>query len=143
MAKKTKEAPSRLFWDASYLIAYFAPQDRDHKRALKIREYLVHNKIKFCTSWPNISEAATLLLYHYGYSGTSALFHALKTFEIILPLEEEYDRATILFSELNKDQKLSFNDVLTYLLIRERLKNMPLLTFDRDFSKVGLTVFVP
>ena len=145
MLRKNREnnIPESLFWDASYLIAYLAPGDQYHKKALKLRKHLTHKKIKLITSWPIISEASTILFYHYGYSHALALFSALKAFEIIMPFKEEYQEATLLFEELNQDQKLSFNDVLTYLIIRKRLKNISLLTFDKDFSKVGLTIFIP
>ena len=138
-----RDIPDSLFWDAGYLIACFATEDQYHNGALKIRKYLACKKIKLVTSWPSVSEASTLLLYHYGYSHALALFGSMEAFEIITPLEDEYQKATALFAKLDKDHKLSFNDVLTYQIIKERLKSIPLLTFDKDFSKVGLTVFIP
>gem|GEM_PF-3910303 len=125
------------------MIAYFAPQDQYHKRALKLRDYLGEKEISFLTSWPVVAEASTILLYHYGYSHSLALFKALKVFQIFLPEESDYEKAQDLFVEFNQEYQLSFNDILSYQIIQEHLKNVPILTFDKGFSKIGLTVFVP
>ncbi len=143
MARKGRALPSELFCDASFLIAYFAVQDREHRRALKIRDRLKGQSVRLYTSWPTLSEASTLLLYHYGYSHAMALLQSLSAFQLIVPTEADGYKAIALFGEFNRDQKLSFNDLLTYVVIRGRLREMPILTFDRDFARIGLTVFQP
>lgn len=144
MAKKPKTAEllQEFFCDASFLIAYFAPQDRAHKKALKMGIKMESQSIRLYTIWPVISEASTLLLYHYGYSHAMALLQSLPAYRVLEPSESDYKQATALFGEFNRDQKISFNDVLSYISVRQ-LKNIPVLTFDRDFSKMGLTVFRP
>ena len=143
MVKKPDRAvlPDTLFCDASFLIAYFATNDRSHPKALRIRQRLASAPVKLVTSWPAVSEASTILLYHYGYSHAVALLQVLSTFSVVSPSESEYAEGVSLFQRFNKDQKFSFNDVLTCALIRGRLKNIPILTFDRDFAKMGLTIF--
>ena len=144
MGKRAKrELPSEIFCDASFLVAYFAVQDRDHHRAQKVREKFLKKSVRLYTSWPTLSEAATILLYHYGYSHATALLQSLPAFHAVTPTEGDHFQAAALFKEFNRDQKLSFNDLLTYVLIRGALRNMPIVTFDRDFAKVGLTLFVP
>ena len=133
--------PPSLFCDASFLIALFAKEDRSHTRALKKHRLLQGHAVKLITSWPVVSEAATLLLYHYGYSTAVILFETLPAFQVMTPLEGDYQEAAALFRQFNKDQKLSLTDLLTCFLIRERLKGIPVLTLDRDFSRMGLTVF--
>ncbi len=140
---KTAELPPVLFCDASYLIAYFATADESHFSALRIRRRFEERSVKLVTTWPAVGEATTLLFYHYGYAHAMALIRALSAFDLFSPLDNECHQATVLFQEFNKDQKLSFNDLLTYVLIRGRLKDIPIVTFDRDFSKTGLTVFKP
>ena len=99
--------------------------------------------MKLITSWPTLSEAVTLLLYHYGYSHALALLQSLPGMTFLSPLESECREAVALFPKFNKDQLLSFNDLVTYVMVKGRLKNIPILTFDADFSKVGLAVFCP
>lgn len=145
MGKRTsrREIPEALYCDAGYLIAYFAPNDQYHQRALKIRKHLGQKPVKLFSSWPTIAEASTLLLFHYGYRFASALLEALPAFQLIMPIETEYREAENLFHKFNRDKKLSFNDLLTYALIRIRLKDIPVLAFDRDLAKIGLTIFTP
>lgn len=138
---KNQEVPGSLFCDASYLIAYFSTQDQYHSRAVKIGARLQKKKVRLITLWPVVSEAITLLLYHYGYSHALALIHSLPAFEILGPSESDYQEAMTFFKEFNRDKKLSINDLLSYVIIKDRLFGVPVLTFDRDFSRMGLTVF--
>lgn len=140
MGKKA-EIPPELFCDAGFLIALFAKSDSFHEKALKIYRRLKGNSVRLATPWTAVSEAGTLLLYHYGYSTALALFNALESFHLIVPTEDEYQRALDHFRRFNRDQKFSLNDLLAYTLLQGRLKSMPVLTFDKDFSKMGLTVF--
>ena len=143
MGRKNRPIPSELFCDASFLIAYFATQDREHAKAMKIRERLQGRGVRLYSSWPIFSEASTLLLYHYGYSHSMALLQSLSAFHCVIPSEADYYKASALFGEFNRDQRLSFNDLLVYVLIRGNLRGMPVITFDRDFAKIGLTLFRP
>ncbi|MBI2346432.1 MAG: type II toxin-antitoxin system VapC family toxin [Deltaproteobacteria bacterium] len=138
-----RETPNALFCDASFLIAYLCPKDQDHARAIHIRRRLAGCPIRLYTSWPTVSEAVTLLFYHYGYFYASALLQTLAAFELATPSEGDYYQAAALFQEFNRDQKLSFNDCLTYVLIKGPLRNISIVTFDRDFAKMGLTIFRP
>jgi len=139
--RRSPDIPDRLFCDASFLVAYFAAQDECHSRALSIRQKLGSGKVVLVTSWPVVSEAGTLLLYHYGYSHAVALLRSLEAMTILTPSETEYHDAAAHFKDFNRDQKLSFNDLLSYVMIRGRLRDIPVLTFDKDFSKMDLTVF--
>jgi len=142
MAKKVRrlESAGPLFCDAGFLIAYFARQDQYHQRAVKIRRRLGKHNVRLVTIWPVLSEASTLLLYHYGYSTASVFLESLAAFQIEIPLEEEYREAVVLFRRFNRDKNLSFTDILIYVFLTGRFKSIPLLTFDRDFSRMGLTV---
>lgn len=143
MGKKASRAipPPSLFCDASFLIALFAKADQAHSRALKIHYHLKGHSVRLITSWPVVSEAVTLLLYHYGYSTALLLLETLPAFHLMTPLESDYQEAVVLFRQFNRDQKLSLTDLLTHDLINEKLKKIPIVTFDRDFSRMGLTVY--
>jgi predicted nucleic acid-binding protein len=143
MAKKRAkvESTKSYFCDASFLIAYFATEDQYHAKALNIRKKLGQKPVKLVTCWPILSEAGTVLLYHYGYSHAVALLQSLQAFEMILPHEAEYNEAISLFKKWNQDNKFSLNDLLVYVLLRDQCKNTQLLSFDHDFRKMGLPVF--
>lgn len=141
--KKQNSPPRQLYWDAGYLIAYFAPQDSYHQKAVRVSPYFRDKKVNFFTSWPTLSEASTLLLYHYRYSNAVSLLKAAQAFNVLLPTEEEYKKAGALFEEFNQEHHFSFNDVLSYVLVQVRLKGIPVLSFDKDFTKMGLTQFIP
>ncbi len=141
MARRDRPVPPEWFCDASFLIAYFAGQDREHAKAMKIREKLRGRGVRLYSCWPVASEAATLLLYHYGYSHAMALLRSVSAFRWVTPSEADYYQALALFGEFNRDKKLSFNDLLIYVLIRGGLRGMPVISFDRDFAKIGLTLY--
>lgn len=141
MPKKTDVLPKKLYCDASYLIAFFATEDQYHQKAIAIRKSLTKYSLKLFTSWSALSEAITLLLYHYGYSHALALKKSIHAFEILLPNDREYNRAFELFERFNKDQEFSLNDLLTYAMLEDRLKQVSILTFDRDFIKMGVETY--
>lgn len=141
MKRNALDSPQALYCDASYLIAFFAKQDQSHKKAIAIRKSFTKRPPRLYTSWPIISEAMTLLLYHYGYSYATALKKSFPAFEIMTPLETEYARAIELFEHFNKDQQFSLNDLLSKAILEKRLKSIPILTFDCDFYKMGVQVF--
>jgi len=133
--------PHEVFCDASFLVAYFAPADSHHEKATRMSQRLQGFVDRLYTSWHMVSEALTLLLYHNGYSSAMALIDGLPMFRLVLPTEADYQKAVSLFARFNKDQKFSLNDVLTCTLLQTSLRKMPILTFDSDFKKMGLTVF--
>ena len=143
MAKRKLAETFRHFWDASAFVALLAKQDSRHNEALKIHRWLAQKDVQLYTSWPVISESATVLLYHDGYSSCLGLFKILSAFTLLRPNESDYFETIALFKEFNQDQKLSFNDILSYVLIRNHLPGASVVTFDKDFSKMGMTVFRP
>ncbi len=143
MGKRTRrgtELPETVFCDASYLIAFFAPSDSAHEKARRIRKRFKDRPVRLFTLWPLLSEAATILLYHYGYAHASALLQAVRAFTVLTPDENDYVEASALFKEWNRDQKLSLNDLLTYVIVKGRLKDMPVLSFDRDIVRMRLRI---
>ncbi len=87
-----------------------------------------------------VSEALTILRYHYGFSEAFAFGQSLELYEILLPSESLYQQALAVFNLRSQKLKLSFADALSFVLLTGPLKGMPALSFDDDFKKLGLTV---
>ncbi len=91
------------------------------------------------TCWFVISEAMTVLLYQYGYSEALAFNQSVDLYRIVYSTESQHHQAIALFNLFGKDRKISFTDALSHVLISGELKNMPALSFDKDFKSLGLT----
>jgi predicted nucleic acid-binding protein len=128
-----------VYCDAGFFIALFSKKDVKHKRALKLFKEIKENRIKIHTCWFIVSEAMTVLLYQYGYSEALLFNQSIDLFKIIHTTESQHHQAIALFNLFGKDRKISFVDALSYVLISGELKNIPALSFDRDFRVMGLT----
>jgi predicted nucleic acid-binding protein len=128
-----------VYCDASFFVALFSKKDTKHKRALKLFKEIKKNRIIIHTSWFIISEAMTVLLYQYGYSEALTFNQSIDLYKIIHSTESQHHQAIALFNLFGKDRKISFVDALSHVLILGELKNMPALSFDRDFRAMGLT----
>ncbi len=128
-----------VYCDASFFVALFSKKDVKHKRALTLFKEIKENRITIYTCWFIISEAMTVLLYQYGYSESMTFNQSIDLYKIIDPTESQHHQAIALFNLFGKDRKISFVDALSHVLISGELKNMPALSFDRDFRAMGLT----
>ena len=130
---------SAVYCDASFFIALFSKKDTEHRRALELFGEVKEDRISIHTCWFIVSEAMTVLLYRYGYSEALAFGQSIHLYKIINCKENYYHQAIALFNLFGKDRKVSFVDVLSHVLISGELKNMPALSFDKDFKALGLT----
>jgi len=128
-----------VYCDASFFVALFSKKDVKHKRALSLFKEIKINRIMIHTCWFIISEAMTVLLYQYGYSEAMTFNQSVDLYKIFHSTESQHHQAIALFNLFGKDRKISFVDALSRVLISGELKNMPALSFDRDFSAMGLT----
>ena len=128
-----------VYCDAGFFIALFSKKDTKHRRALELFKEIKKNKITIHTCWYVISEAMTVLLYQYGYSEALAFNQSVDFYRIYCPTESQHHQAIALFNLFGKDRKISFVDALSKVLISGELKNMPALSFDKDFKTMGLT----
>ena len=128
-----------VYCDASFFVALFSKKDAKHKRALQLFKEIKENRIIIHTCWFIISEAMTVLLYQYGYSEAMTFNQSVDLYKIFHSTESQHHQAIALFNLFGKDRKISFVDALSRVLISGELKNMPALSFDRDFSAMGLT----
>ena len=136
---QTLKGLDSVYCDASFFIALFSKKDAKHKRALKLFKEIKSNRIIIHTCWFIISEAMTVLLYQYGYSEAMTFNQSIDLYRIFHPTESQHHQAIALFNLFGKDRKISFVDALSHVLISGELKNMPAISFDRDFKSMGLT----
>ncbi|MBI4698516.1 MAG: type II toxin-antitoxin system VapC family toxin [Nitrospirae bacterium] len=136
---KTLKGLKAVYCDASFFVALFSKKDTKHRRALELFKEIEENKIAIYTCWFIISEAMTVLLYQYGYSEALAFNQSVDIYRVLCTTESQHYQAMALFNLYGKDRKISFVDALSRVLISGELKNMPALSFDKDFKSMGLT----
>jgi predicted nucleic acid-binding protein len=111
------------------------------KRAGEILEEALSQEITLWTTWDVISETATLLLYRFHAKAAIRFLDEIKpTLQIV-----EYDasvrqEAERIFRLLSKDKRLSFCDAICYVVVKTVLDDISCLSFDEDFSSLGLIV---
>jgi predicted nucleic acid-binding protein len=128
-----------VYCDASFFIALFSKKDTKHKRALELFKEIKAHKIVIHTCWFVISETMTVLLYQYGYSEALTFNQSIDLYRISHSTESQHHQAIALFNLFGKDKKISFVDAFSHVLISGELRNMPALSFDKDFKSLGLT----
>jgi predicted nucleic acid-binding protein len=136
---QTLKGLDAIYCDASFFVALFSKKDVKHKRALTLFKEIKENRIMIHTCWFIISEAMTVLLYQYGYSEAMTFNQSVDLYRIFHSTESQHHQAIALFNLFGKDRKISFVYALSHVLISGELKNMPVLSFDRDFRALGLT----
>ena len=62
---------------------------------------------------------------------------ALQIVEYDESVRQEAER---IFRLLSKDKRLSFCDAISYVIVKTILEDIPCLSFDEDFLRLGLTV---
>ena len=136
---ETLKGFAAVYCDASFFVALFSKNDTKHKRALQLFKEIKENRIVLHTSWFVVSEAMTVLLYQYGYLEALTFNQSIDLYRIYHSTESQHYQAIALFNLFGKDRKISFVDALSRVLISGELKNMPALSFDKDFKALGLT----
>jgi len=136
---ETLKGFDEVYCDAGFFVALFSKRDTKHKRALQLFMEIKENRIVILTSWFIISEAMTVLLYQYGYSEALTFNQSIDLYRVYHSTESQHHQAIALFNLFGKDRKISFVDALSRILISGELKNMPALSFDKDFKALGIT----
>lgn len=132
----------RTFVDTSYFYALLDKRDGHHTEAQTLSKQLLTEQAALITSWEIIFETVTLLRSRHSYRA------AMVFIQKILPILEIYPtslktqkRALKYFEKFSRDHCISLCDVLSYILVKEELKNIKILSFDRDFLHLGLSLF--
>ena len=118
-----------IYCDASFFIALFSKKDSKHTRALELFDEIRFGRISIYTSWFVVSEALTILLYHYGYSEARIFSESLDLYGIISPDKANYYEALSIFNRYAIDKGISFVDALSQVIICQRLNQIPAISF--------------
>ena len=133
--------PPRVFCDTSFFYACFDPRDRNHERAREIVAEAAAASSALWTTWDIISETVTLLRYRRNFQAALAFLDEVKprlaivTYGDIVRAEAEQ-----IFRRYGQDRRLSFCDAISLVVVTTLLDDVPCLTFDEDFRRLGLTV---
>jgi predicted nucleic acid-binding protein len=131
----------RVFCDTSFFFASLCPKDINHERAGDILNDALHQEIILWTTWDIISETVTLLLYRFHSKAAIYFLDEIKPILNIVYYDNSVrQEAERIFRLFVVDKKLSFCDAISYVIIKRILKDIVCLSFDEDFSSLGLTV---
>ena len=131
----------RAFCDTSFFFASLYPKDVNYERAGQILKEALDQKISLLTTWDILSETVTLLLYRFNSKAAIRFLDEIKpVLNIIYYDDSVRDEAEQIFRILSDDKRLSFCDAISYVVVKTILKDIICLSFDEDFSRLGLTV---
>ena len=132
---------SQAFCDTSFFFASLYPKDINYGRAGQILSEALIQKILLRTTWDVISETVTLLLYRFSSRAAIRFLDEIKpTLSIIYYDDSVREEAERVFRLFSKDKKLSFCDAISYVVVKTVLKDIVCISFDEDFSRLGLNV---
>ena len=133
--------PPRLFCDTSFFYACLDPGDVNHQRAEAIVEEAATANAVLWVTWDIISETVTLLRYRRSFQAAIAFIAEVKPWLSIVTYSDLVRaEAEQIFRCYGRDHRLSFCDAISLIVITTLLDDVPCLTFDRDFRRLGLTV---
>ena len=133
----------RAFCDTSFFFASLYPADVNYERAGQILKEALDQKISLLTTWDIISETATLLLYRFSSKAAIRFLDEMKpVLNVVYYDDSVREEAEQIFRLFSKDKRLSFCDAISYVVAKTVLEDIVCLSFDEDFSQLGLTVIV-
>jgi len=131
----------RAFCDTSFFFASLYPKDVNYKRAGQILEEALEQDISLWTTWDIISETATLLLYQFKAKVVIRFLDEIKpVLQVVYYDDSVRQEAEEIFRLFIRDQKLSFCDAISCVIVKTILKDIVCLSFNEDFSSLGLLV---
>lgn len=130
-----------IFIDTGAFLARYIQNDQHHAQAISLWEKLSLKKDSCFTSNFVLDEMFTLLARRAGYTFAASRARNIYSSEkltILRPDHEDEENAIALF-EKYADQKISFTDCISFVLMRrEHLKTT--FSFDKHFSQVGFEI---
>jgi len=131
----------RAFCDTSFFFASLYPKDVNYERAGQILKEVLDQSISLWTTWDIISETATLLLYRFNSKAAIRFLDEIKPVLNVIYYDDSVRKeAEQIFRLFSKDKRLSFCDAISYVVAKTILEDIVCLSFDEDFSQLGLTV---
>lgn len=132
---------AKVFCDSSFFYASLDPDDEYHARASQIAQELDKNIIALYCTKAIIFETITLLRYRFSFDGALKFIKEVKPGLNVVQLNENhYTQVDFWFEKLSKDKRLSYCDIISYVVVREILNDMMCISFDHDFKSLGLNV---
>lgn len=115
--------------------------DPHHRRAGELAAECRDAGIRCLTTWDVISETVTLLTYRHDSRAGVAFLDLMKPeLEIVPTTLEVLAEAEALYRREAPRHRLSFCDAISCVIVATLLDGIPVLTFDRDFARLGLRV---
>jgi len=132
---------ARVFCDTSFFYASIDPDDENHSRAIQIAQELDENNIALYCTKAIIFETITLLRYRFSFDGALQFIKEVRPKLNVVRLNENfYTQVDFWFEKLSKDKRLSYCDIISYVVVREILDDMICISFDHDFKTLGLNM---
>ena len=127
----------------SFFFAALYPRDVNYDRAGEILRDALQQEVELLTTWDIISETVTLLLYQFNSKAAIRFLDELKPDLTIVVYDDSVrEEGERVFRILIRDKKVSFCDAISFVVARTVLKDVVCLSFDDDFSRLGLTVIM-
>ncbi len=126
------------FIDTGAFLGRYLPDDQHHATALAGWAHLTAKRLPLCTSNLVLNETITLLARRADYrfaAERARIIHASSALRILRPTHED-ERAAVDWLEKFADQKVSFTDAVSFVLMR-RHRISRAFTFDRHFELAG------
>lgn len=130
-----------VFADTSALVARFVERDANHGSADRESRRLLREGRRFLTTNYVFDEVVTRVRTLAGYESSRIAGDALLTSRTMqrLYLDEEWERRAWAFYQKYGDQKLSFTDATSMVVMKARgIKEA--FTFDSDFEHAGFVI---
>ena len=131
-----------LFIDTGAIIAHHLKRDQHHRQAVAAWKGIVRRREQCITTNFILNEVFTYFARHVHYvfaAERARNVYASRQFVISRPQEED-EIAALEFFEKYADQKVSFTDCVSFVLMRKN-KLRRAFTFDRHFALAGFTMF--
>jgi len=131
----------RAFCDTSFFFAALYPGDVNYDRAGEILRDALQQEMDLLTTWDIVSETVTLLLYRFNAKAAIRFLDELKPVLTIVDYDDSVrEEGEKVFRILIRDKEISFCDAISFVVARTILNDVACLSFDDDFSRLGLTV---
>ena len=127
-----------IFIDTGAFLGRYLPDDQHHVAALAGWARLAAERLPICPSNLVLSETITLLARRTDYrfaAERARVIHASSALRILRPTLDD-ERAAVDWLEKFADQKVSFTDAVSFVLMR-RNRLARAFTFDRHFELAG------
>ena len=131
-----------IFIDTGAFLGRYLKRDEHHEKALKGFVRLAEKGPPAVTSCHVLDETVTLLGRWAGHrfaAERARAMHASRALRVVRPTEEDEVEALAEFERF-ADQKISFTDALSFVLMR-RLGIRQAFAFDRHFPMAGFALW--